>query len=308
MPADDLEQQLARRDALSVARLLGREAPHAGDPVGFTATRVRIAALLLAAWPTDPEIRDALRLVFEAAVPDQRALIALGDIDTWDRDGRPARRWWAQAAAGPDPDLAAIGAWRAARADVRGGRRGDALPLLEQAGLAGIAEASVLLGRLLEQDGDHEGAVAAFRRSRTGEALLRLAEERLRADDPDGAERELVGFRAAPHRPGAVDQRAWEHAIRGEIAFYRGELDRAQSFFDAAGCAPGRWDRHIGLRLAQIAVANADPVLAHHWTSEVAEGNDAEAEQARLLRELHRDLVDEGARRLEQGCDDEEDD
>ncbi|GAA4875475.1 hypothetical protein GCM10023203_27050 [Actinomycetospora straminea] len=305
---DDLDQQLARRDALSVARLLGREAPHAGDPVGFTATRVRIAALLLAVWATDPEIREALRLVFEAAAPDQRALLALGDIDTWDRDGRPARRWWAQAAAGPDPDLAALGAWRAARADVRGGRRGDALPLLEQASLAGIAEASVLLGRLLERDGDHEGAAAAFRRSRTGEGLLRLAEERLRADDLDGAERELAGFRAAPHRPGAADQRAWEQAIRGEIAFGRGDLDRARGHFEAAGRAPGTWDRRIGLRLAQIAVADADPVFAHHWISRLAEGDDAEAEQARLLRDLHRDLVDEGARRLEQGCDEEEDD
>ncbi|MDD7942042.1 hypothetical protein PHK61_26860 [Actinomycetospora lutea] len=259
MTSKDLEHELARGEALSLARLLGRDAPTAGDPVAFTATRVRIAAVVLAAWSTDSDIRDALRPVFEAAVPDQRALLALGDIDAWLRHGRLARSWWVQAAAGPDPDLAALGAWRAGRADLRGGRPDDALPLLRQADLAGITEASLALGRLLEKRGEPADADAAFRRARTGEDLLCLAEEHLRADDLDRAERELTGFCA-----GSELQRSWECAIRGEIAFWRGDLEVAESRLGAAMSAPGSWPRRARLRLAQIAIAQADPVMAHH--------------------------------------------
>src|SRR4051794_3962962 len=61
-----------------------------------------IVAVLLSGWAADAEARAALRPVFEAAVPDQRALIALGDIDAWLRDGRIAQGWWLRAAAGPD--------------------------------------------------------------------------------------------------------------------------------------------------------------------------------------------------------------
>ncbi|GAA4911005.1 hypothetical protein EV188_10335 [Actinomycetospora succinea] len=291
MTSKDLEQELARGEALSVARLLGRDAPTAGDPVGFTSTQVRIAAVLLAGWSTDADIRDALRPVFEAAVPDQRALIALGDIDTWLRNGRTARGWWVQAAAGPDPDLAALAAWRAGRADLRGGRPDDALPLLRQADLAGIREASLAVGRLLEKHGERTDADAAFRRARSGEGVLVLAEERLRADDLDGAERELTGFTA-----GSEFQRSWEYAIRGEIAFWRGDLAAAETNLGGAMKAPGSWPRRAQLRLAQIAIAELDPVMAHHWIRHVVDGDDSEAEQARLLLELHRDLIEQGER------------
>jgi tetratricopeptide (TPR) repeat protein len=297
---NDLEQRLARWEALSLARLLGRDAPTAGDPIAFTASRVRIAAVVLARWSTDAEIRDALRAVFAAAVPDQRALIALGDIDTWRRDGRQARHWWVQAAAGPDPDLAAIGAWRAARADIRGGRVEDALPLLHQADLAGITEASVAAGRILSERGNHDDADAATRRSRTGERLLLLAEERLLADDVDGAERELSGFEPMPPSPEWGNQEAWAFYIQGEIAFRRGDLEEAWSSFSRALYAPGWRTRRTELRLAQIAVADADAEMAFQWTERAADGDDAEADQARLLVELHAALIEEGRRRIEE--------
>lgn len=291
MTSTDLEQELARWEALSLARLIGRDAPTAGDPVAFTASRVRIGAVLLAAWSTDVEIRAALRPVFEAAVPDQRALLALGDIDTWLRDGRLARGWWVQAAAGPDPELAALGAWRAGRADLRGGRPDDALPLLRQADLAGIREASLALGRILADRGEQDAADGAFRRARTGTDILRLAEDRLHADDIDGAERELLGFTA-----GSAGERSWEYHVRGEIAFGRGDLDGAESFFGLATTAPGGRGRQCELRLAQIAIAEADPVMAHHWIARAIDGDDAVADQARVLLDLHRALVEQGER------------
>ncbi|HWN25540.1 MAG TPA: hypothetical protein VNP37_01130, partial [Actinomycetospora sp.] len=104
----DLEQDLARRDALDVAESLVAR-PAQDD----AAAHVRLGAMVLRDWFADAEIRRILRPLFAAAAPDQRALLALGDIDTWLPDGRAARGWWEQAAAGPDPELAAVGAWRA---------------------------------------------------------------------------------------------------------------------------------------------------------------------------------------------------
>jgi hypothetical protein len=291
----DLEQDLARRDALCVAESLV-----ARPPENDAAARVRLGAMVLREWSADAEIRSVLRPLFAAAVPDQRALIALGDIDTWLPDGRAARAWWEQAAAGPDPELAAVGAWRAARARLRGGRDDEALPLLRQADAAGIAAASLALGRTLEKRVDDEGAADALRRSRTGEGMLRLAEIRLRADDLDGAEHEIARLSPLPRAPGSVDLHAWENAIRGEIAFHRGSLEAAEDWLSEARGAPGDRGRHVELRLAQLAIAAAAPVTAYLRTTALAAGSDAVAAHARLLMTLHRDLLDEGASRTEQ--------
>jgi hypothetical protein len=292
MTSEDLEQ---RQDVLCVARMLADEARDGAGGPACAESRVRIAALLLGQWARDEEVRAALRPAFEAAVPDQRALIALGDIDTWLRDGRIARDWWTRAAAGPDAELAADGAWRAARADVRGGRDDDALPFLRQADQAGIAAASLALGRILEKQGDDEAADRLFRRSRSDEGMLRLAEIRLRADDVDGAEQEIIGLSPTDRTPGALDPCAWEHAVRGEIAFRRGALGHAASLLWQAGNAPGDRDRHVRLRLAQIAIAEGDAATAHTYTTMVARGDGPEGDQARLLMRLHRDLIAEGA-------------
>lgn len=300
MTSDDPEQQLARREALGLARLLGRDASAAGDPIEPVASRVRIGAVLLAGWSRDEEIRNALRPVFAAAVPDQRALLALGDIDTWQRDGRAARHWWVQAASGPDPDLAAHGAWRAARADIRGGRVEDALPLLSLAELGGITAASVAACRILEERGQQDGADAATRRARAAERALLLAEDRLLADDLDGAEWELRGLDPMPASPEWGNQRAWAWYVQGEIAFRRGDLAEARSSFDLALSAPGWRSRRTELRLAQLAIAEADPEMAFQWIERAAAGDDAEADHALLLIDLHHALIDEGRRRLEE--------
>lgn len=292
----DLEQELARRDALGVAESLA-DRPAQDD----AAARIRLGAMVLREWSTDAEIRRLLRPLFAASVPDQRALIALGDIDTWLPDGRAARGWWEQAAAGPDPELAAVGAWRAARARLRGGCDGEALPLLQQADAAGIAAASLALGRTLEKRGEDEAAADALRRSRTDEGMLRLAEIRLRADDLDGAEHEIARLSPPPGSiPGSVDLHAWEKAVRGEIAFRRGLLEAAEDWLSEVRGAPGDRDRHVELRLAQIAIATAAPVTAYLRIRALAAGCDAAAEHARLLMTLHRDLLDEGAARIEQ--------
>jgi hypothetical protein len=291
----DLEQDLARRDALSVAESLVAR-PSEDDP----AARVRLGAMVLRDRSADAEIRGVLRPLFAAAAPDQRALIALGDIDAWLPDGRVARAWWEEAAAGPDAELAAVGAWRAARARLRGGRDDEALPLLRQADAAGIAAASLALGRTLEWRGEDKGAADAFRRSRTGEAMLRLAEIRLRADDLDGAAEEIAQLNPPPRPPGSVDLLAWMSAIRGEIAFRRGSLEAAEDWLSEARGAPGDRGRHVELRLAQLAIASGTPGTAYLRTTALVAGSDAVAEHARLLMALHRDLVDEGAARIEQ--------
>ena len=295
MAATDLEQDLARRDALGVAESLVAR-PAQDD----AAARVRLGAMVLHDWFADAEIRRILRPLFAAAAPDQRALLALGDIDIWLPDGRAARGWWEQAAAGPDPELGAVGAWRAARARLRGGRDDEALRLLEQADAAGIAAASLALGRTLEWRGDDEGAADALRRSRTGEGMLRLAEIRLRADDLDGAEHEIARLSPPPRAPGSVDLHVWEKAVRGEIAFRRGLLESAEDWLSEVRGAPGDRDRHVELRLAQIAIATGAAVTAYLRLTDLAAGCDAAAEHARLLRTLHRDLLDEGAARIEQ--------
>ncbi|WP_133251898.1 hypothetical protein [Actinomycetospora cinnamomea] len=294
MTSRDLDQELARRDALAVAALLAAGSPCTSE------SRVRIGTVLLRGWSADAEVRDVLRPVFAAAVPDQRALIALGDIDTWLRHGRIARGWWVQAAAGPDPELAALGAWRAARADLRGRRVDDALPLLEQAAAAGIAGAALALGRIIEEHGDDEPAAALFRRSGTPEGMLRLAEIRLRAEDPDGAQEELARFRPPPFVPGTLDLQAWGDGVCGEIAFRRGDLEVAEDRFWRARHAPGDRGRLAELRLAQIAIACGDASTAFSRASMLAAGTDAAATHARLLMDLHPDLMAEGARLLEQ--------
>jgi hypothetical protein len=289
----DLEEELARGIARWAAVLLVGGSPS-------RESRVDIVAVLLSGWAADAEARAALRPVFEAAAPDQRALIALGDIDAWLRDGRIARGWWLRAAAGPDRQLAALGAWRAAQADLRGAREDDARPLLEQADAAGIRRASLALGRLLEKGGDDDAAARLFRRSGSDESLLRLAEIRLRADDTDGAELEIADVSPEP--------RAWEAWVRGEIAFRRGLLGEAEEHMTWGRSAPGGRGRHADLRLAQIAIAQGDAFHAYTRTTGLAEGTDAEADHARLLIALHRDLIDEGARWREQEDEEEEED
>lgn len=158
--------------------------------------------------------------------------------------------------------------------------------------------------RVLRERGDEDGADAATRRSRTGERLLRLAEDRLLADDVDGAERELCGFVPLPPSPEWGNQEAWACYVEGEIAFRRGDLAEARSSFERALHAPEWRSRRTELRLAQIAVAEADAEMAFQWTERAAVGDDAEADQARLLVELHHALVDEGRRRVEQREDD----
>ena len=300
MVSGDLQQELGRRNALWIAGQLANGAPDVGHPDVSTELRVRTGAVVLSSWSTDAEVRAALRPVFEAAVPDQRALIALGDIDTWLPHGRIARSWWIRAAAGPDPELAALGAWRAAQADLRGGRDDDAGPLLQQADAAGIEGASLALGRIVEKRGDDEAAARLFRRSRSDEGMLRLAEILLRADDVDGADDVVAHCSPMPHTPGSVDLCVWSDWVRGEIAFRRGFLDAAEVLLERSRHAPGRRGRQAELRLAQIAVAQGDASSAHFWTTMVAGGSDLEADHARLLLELHRDLIEEGARLLEQ--------
>ncbi|HEY2220842.1 hypothetical protein [Actinomycetospora sp.] len=294
MGSGDFEQRLVRRDVLRVAEVLAEEA-RGGDPAASAESRVRIGAALLVGRSGDADLRAALRPVFAVAVPDQRALIALGDIDSWLRDGRIARGWWARAAAGPDPELAALGAWREARAHLRGGRDDDAVPLLVQADEAGVAAASLALGRILADRDDDEAAAGLLRRSGSDEGALRLAELRLRADDVDSAEDEIAGLSATPRTPGSIDLPAWEHAVRGEIAFRRGFLEDAEAFLSGARNAPGDRGRHVELRLAQIAIADGDASGAYSWTTLLAHGSGPEADQARLLMRLHRDLIAEGA-------------
>lgn len=303
---EDLEQELARRNALSVAALLV-DGCSDGTAVPVEAA-VRIGVELLARWRTAADVRAALRPLFEAAVPDQRALIALGDVDAWLPGGAVARSWWEWAAAGPDPELSALGAWRAAQAALRGGREEDALPLLHQAATAGIRGAALAFGRIVQRRAGDDAAARLCHRYGSVESMLRLAEAALDADDLDAAEREITHLDAGPHTPvtpGVPDLPAWEAAVRGEIAFRRGHLERAEALLGRARSAPGDRGRHAELRLAQLAIVGRDPGPAYFWTSLLTEGTDPVAEQARLLVHLHRDLIDEGAR-YEQD-DDEED-
>jgi hypothetical protein len=296
MAPGDLVQELARRDARGAAvRLVDHDTVVTSEDA-----RVRIARLLLDTWSSDAEVRDVLRPVFAAAVPDQRALIALGDIDIWLRDGRIARGWWTRAAAGPDPELAALGAWRAARAMLRGGHVDDARPFLAQADAAGIREASLALGRIAAQDGDDERAALLFGRSPTDEGRLGLAEVRLRADDVDGAARAIDRLERPTPVPRPLDLRGWEDGVRGEIAFRRGDLEDAEELFEDSRDPRGGRTRHAELRLAQIAVARGKAFSAHFWTSTLIHGADDVAEQARLLVTLHHDLIEEGAAQRDQ--------
>lgn len=101
-----------------------------------------------------------VRALLEAAVPDQRALLRLGQKDTlWGRD--KARPWFLRAAAGPDPDLAAEAAWKAAELDLTGTPDRQTLTLLRQAiarSGAWTLAATFALGRTSRVLGDGDSA------------------------------------------------------------------------------------------------------------------------------------------------------
>lgn len=295
----DLEEELARRDALALAAELVDVPPR---------MQVRVGALLLARWARDAEIRTLLRPLFVDAVPDQRALLALGDVDVWLRDGRIARGWWERAAAGPDPELAALGAWRSGRALARGGWDDLAAPWLAQAAAAGHGPARLALGRILAAHEDGEAAVPLLRRAGGDESVLLLAEIRLRADDVDGAEEELYDLARGPRSTTEPDFRAWEDGVLGEIAFRRGDLEEAENRLEDARQAPGlRW-QHYHLRLAQIAIVRGDATEAYRRTAHLVGLPGVVGDQVRLLLRLHRDLIAEGdARCAEAGAADEPD-
>ncbi|GLZ52944.1 hypothetical protein [Actinomycetospora sp. NBRC 106378] len=280
MDAPEDDPIRARRHALRVAAALRRD-------TGDVAARVDTAARLLARWTTDANVRAALRPVFAAAVPHQRALIALGDIDAWQRDGRIALAWWEAAARGPDAALAGAAASRAGRAHLRGGRRGTAAPLLRQGAEAGCPEAAEALRR-----GDRERAQEAA--ARRDERRLALAERHLGADDTARAREALRRLERPDHRPGGPNLTGWEHGVRGELAFRRGELEEAADRFAAASDAPGARPRRYRLRLAQIAIARGDAAGAYAETLPLTDADDEVGEQAWVLIALHGDLIAAG--------------
>lgn len=249
------------------------------------ADRVAVAARLLADWRTDEQVRAALRPVFAAAVPDQRARIALGDIDAWLPDGRVARAWWESAAAGPDPALAAEAAWKAARAHLRAGRRAEAAPLLRQAAAGGWTEAAQARRRA-------EKAAARDAAARAEEDLLRRAHQRLNLDDAEGAEDLLRSLERPEPRLGGPPLSAWERHLRGELAFRRGDLDTAEDHFGAAGGAPGR--RRRELRLAQLAILRGCAEEAFERTTGLTDADDEVSDEAWPLLEIHAELIAAG--------------
>lgn len=283
MDAPEDDPARARRDALRVAAALRRD-------TGEVSARVDTAARLLARWTTDANVRAALRPVFAAAVPHQRALIALGDIDAWQRDGRIALAWWEAAAQGPDAALAGVAASRAGRAHLRGRRRGTAVPLLRQGAEAGCPEAADALRRCARERAEEAAA-------RRDESRLALAERRLHADDLDGAEKLL---RALESRGG--DHFAVEHGLRGELAFRRGDLDAAAEHFQWASYGFGRPRAHR-LRLAQIAVARGDGREAYEQAMPLTDVDDEIGEQAWVLLGVHGDLIAAGAPIPDEYCD-----
>ncbi|WP_433801236.1 hypothetical protein [Actinomycetospora sp. CA-084318] len=276
MAAPDRDR--ARRDALRVAAEFGRPCP---DPTAA----LDEAARLLARWRTDDGIRAVLRPVFAAAVPHQRALIALGDIDAWLPDGRVALEHWEEAAAGPDAALAAEAAWKAARAHLRAGRPTTAAPLLRQAAAGGWTEDAHARRRA-------EKAAAAEAAARAEEDRLRRAHQRLNLDDEEGAEDVLRSLERPETRLGGAALGAWERHLRGELAFRRGDLEAAEDHFGAAGGAPGH--RRRELRLAQLAILRGDAPEAFERTTGLTDPDDEVSDEAWPLLVLHADLIAAG--------------
>ncbi|MDL5154458.1 hypothetical protein [Actinomycetospora termitidis] len=268
------QREQARRDALRVAAVLRTNTPD--DPT------IRAAAQLLEDWRTDEPVRDALRPVFAAAVPDQRALIALGDIDAWLRDGRVARAWWETAAAGPDEALAAEAAWKVGCAHRRAGRRDVAAPFLRQAAAGGWTDEAETRRRVARERAAEDAA-------RREEDRLRSAQRCLDADDAEGAEALLQDVERPDSRLGGPCLPEWEQGLHGELAFRRGDLDEAIEHFDAAGT-----DRHGRLRRAQLAVLQDDAPRAYVYTMGLADDEDEIGDAARLLIRLHVDLIAAG--------------
>lgn len=276
MAAPDRDR--ARRDALRVAAEFGRPS---SDPTAL----LERAARLLAQWRTDEEIRALLRPVFAAAVPHQRALIALGDIDAWLPDGRVALGHWEAAVSGPDAALAAEAAWKAARAHLRAGRPAEAAPLLRRAAAGGWTEAAQARRRA-------EKAAAAEAAARAEEERLRRAHQRLNLDDEEGAEDLLRTLERPDPRLGGPALAAWERHLRGELAFRRGDLDAAEDHFVAAGGAPGY--RRRELRLAQLAILRGDAEEAFERTTGLTDADDEVSDEAWPLLGLHAELIAAG--------------
>ncbi|MEJ2869515.1 hypothetical protein WCD74_17190 [Actinomycetospora sp. OC33-EN08] len=266
------QREQARRDALRIAAVLRTNTPD--DPT------IRAAAQLLEDWRAEEVVRDALRPVFAAAVPDQRALIALGDIDAWLSDGRVAREHWESAASGPDPHLAALAADRAGRAHLRAGRREEAETFLWQAATAGVRAASHALEEIAAQR-------VSEARERREEDTLRLAELCLEADDMAGLGKQLRAL-GRPDRFGLERRR---QGVLGELAFRRGHLAEAADCFTEALGPYGDGPRRLRLRLAQIAIARGDAAGAHEHTLALADDEGELGEGARLLVRLHVDLI-----------------
>lgn len=271
------ERDRARRDALRVAAELGRPCPDPTAPLDE-------AARLLARWRTDDEIRAALRPVFAAAVPHQRALIGLGDIDAWLPDGRVALGHWEAAVSGPDAALAAEAAWKAARAHLRAGRPAEAAPLLRQAAAGGWTEDAQARRRA------EKAAAVEAAAQREGDRLRR-AQRCLDADDQESAEDVLLTLEHPEPGFSGLRHGAWEQDLRGEIAFRRGDLERAEEHFLAGG-GPGH--RRRDLRLAQLAILRGDAAEAFERTTGLTDPDDEVSEEAWPLLVLHAELIAAG--------------
>jgi TPR repeat protein len=260
-----------------------------------------LGTMLLAGHPTREQRKEALAWFEHAARGDDAraaatAALRAGEVLVGlDRDD-DAEPYLDQAATAHDREVAASAVLELARLARRRGRRARAIELLLGL-LEWVAEgdvrtqALVELGELRDDDGDADGAAAAFRRAKgsggpTGyRAAVLLAELEVAREGWDAVEAaaaDLVDGLQIVRRDPQLQARLL--AARGKAALKRGDLQTARRCFERLSRVEGPLGELGAVRLGEVLSRQNDPIAAYRVLHPMQQASDpALAAQARAL-------------------------
>ena len=256
--------------------------------------------MLLAGRPTRGQQEEALAWFEHAARgEDARAAAAAalraGEVLVGFGRDDDAEPYLEQAAAARDGQVAARAVLELARAARRRRDRARAIELLRVL-VEWVAEGEVRtqalleLGELKNDDGDADGAGAAFRRAKRGggptgyRAAVLLAELEVAREDWDAVEDAAGDLLDPLHDPRRDPQlQARLLAARGEAALQRGDLATARGCFERLSRVEGPLGELGAVRLGQVLSRLGDPIAAHRVLQQMQQASDPAAAQRRTV-------------------------